>query len=132
MKKWAGPLRTTLAIYRELEAFAQFASDLDATTRAALDRGQRLVELLKQNQYKPLSAAEQVGAVFAGTQGFLDSIAVVNVREFEKDLHAFIHAERSSILADILVAKKKPELNKIAEELTSAINTFKETWKPAA
>jgi F-type H+-transporting ATPase subunit alpha len=131
MKKWAGPLRTTLAQYRELEAFAQFASDLDESTRKDLDRGQRMVELLKQVQYEPLNAAHQVVSIFAGTQGFLDDVAVADIRAFEKDLIGFIVAERSSILDDILKAKKKPELNKIAEDLTAAINTFKETWKPA-
>ena len=131
MKKWAGPLRTTLAQFRELEAFSQFASDLDEATRKDLARGQRMVELLKQVQYQPLDVAMQVVSIYAGTQGYLDDVALEHIRAFEADLHAFMETERASLLADIRVAKKKDEINKVAEELTAAIKSFKETWNPA-
>jgi F-type H+/Na+-transporting ATPase subunit alpha len=132
MKRHAGPLRTTLAQYRELEAFAQFASDLDAATRAQLARGERMVELLKQAQYQPLDVALQVISIYAGTQGHLDSIEVANIRAFETDLHKWMKAERSALLDDIRRAKKKPDMIKADEELEAAIVKFKADWKPAA
>jgi F-type H+-transporting ATPase subunit alpha len=132
MKRHAGPLRTTLAQFRELEAFAQFASDLDAATRADLARGERMVELLKQSQYQPLDVALQVVTVFAGTKGFTDDIEVKQVRAFEADLHAWMKAERSSLLADIRSAKSKDEMNKADEDMNSAIEAFKKQWKPPA
>ncbi len=131
MKRHAGPLRTTLAQYRELEAFAQFASDLDASTRAQLDLGQRLVELLKQGQYKPLDVALQVVTVFAGIKGFTNDIALADVVEFEADMHAWMKDERSALLDDIRKAKKKPALIKADEDLEAAILKFKDQWKPA-
>jgi F-type H+-transporting ATPase subunit alpha len=130
MKKFAGPLRTTLAQYRELEAFAQFASDLDDATRADLARGQRMVELLKQVQYSPLDVALQCVSVFAGTQGYLDDVEVANIQQFEHDLHVWMEAERSSVLNDIRNARKKDQINKAADELHASIKKFKETWKP--
>ena len=130
MKRHAGPLRTTLAQYRELEAFAQFASDLDETTRAQLAQGERLVELLKQSQYQPLDVALQVVSVFAGTKGHTEEIEVKHIRAFEKDLHSWLKAERSALLEDIRKAKKKPDLKKADEEISAAIDKFKETWKP--
>lgn len=129
MKKWAGPLRTALAQYRELEAFSQFASDLDEGTRQQLARGQRMVELLKQKQYEPQDVAFQAVSIFAGTEGHLDDIELGDIAAFESDLHAFMTAERSTILEDIRVGKKKPKA--IAPELTDAITSFKATWKPA-
>lgn len=132
MKRHAGPLRTTLAQYRELEAFAQFASDLDAATRAQLDRGQRLVELLKQVQYKPLDVALQVVTVYAGVKGHCDSVDVAEIGRFEADLHAWMKDERSALLADIRGAKKKPDMVKADEELEAAIIKFKDQWSPAA
>jgi F-type H+-transporting ATPase subunit alpha len=131
MKRHAGPLRTTLAQYRELEAFAQFASDLDAETRAQLARGERLVELLKQSQYQPLDVALQVVTVFAGTQGLLDEVPVRDIRPFETDLHAWMKAERSALLDDIRKAEKKPEMIAADEALEAAIEKFKAQWKPS-
>jgi len=130
MKRHAGPLRTTLAQYRELEAFAQFASDLDAATRAQLSLGERLVELLKQGQYRPLDVALQVVSVFAGIKGYLNDIEVKYIRAFEADFHVWLKAERSALLADIRKAKKKPELVEADEELAAAIEKFKGEWKP--
>jgi F-type H+-transporting ATPase subunit alpha len=80
MKKYAGPLRLYLAQYRELEAFSQFASDLDKATRDTLARGQRLTELLKQNQYVPLHVSLQVVSIFAGTKGHLDELEIAEIR----------------------------------------------------
>ena len=125
-----GPLRTSLARYRELEAFAQFASDLDKATKAELDRGQRMVELLKQVQYAPLNVSYQVISVFAGTQGFLDDVAIKDVKRFEKELHAWIDDNRASLHDDIVKAKKKPEMKALATALEDAIGAFKESaWK---
>jgi F-type H+-transporting ATPase subunit alpha len=132
MRKHAGPLRTSLAQYRELEAFAQFASDLDAGTRAQLARGQRMVELLKQVQYKPLDVALQVVSIFAGTSGQLDSVELGHVRAFETDLHNWLKAERSALLDDIRKAKAKPELAACDEALKTALEKFKAQWKPPA
>jgi F-type H+-transporting ATPase subunit alpha len=128
MKKYAGPLRTSLAQYRELEAFSQFASDLDESTRKQLARGQRMVELLKQVQYAPLDVALQVVTVFAGTQGYLDDVELKDVEKFEVDLHDWCNGERKTLLDDIRVARKKPELKKLEEDLHAALKKFKESW----
>ena len=132
MKRHAGPLRTRLAQYRELEAFAQFASDLDQATRNQLARGERLVELLKQAQYQPLDVALQVVSVFAGTQGLTDDIEVAHIKAFEADLHSWLEAERSALLEDIRNAKKKPDMVKADEDLEASIKKFKGQWKPPA
>jgi F-type H+-transporting ATPase subunit alpha len=132
MKRHAGPLRTSLAQYRELEAFAQFASDLDAATREQLARGQRMVELLKQLQYRPLDVALQVVSIFAGTGGHLDSVEIKHVRAFEADLHNWMKAERSALLDDIRKAKAKAELVKCDDELKAGMAKFKAQWKPPA
>src|SRR5204863_5056646 len=87
MKKVAGRLRLDLAQFRELEAFAAFASDLDAATKRQLERGARTVEILKQGQYKPMAVEQQVMAIYAVTNGFLDDVPVDSVREFERGLH---------------------------------------------
>ncbi len=129
MKKWAGPLRTSLAQYRELEAFAQFASDLDESTRQQLARGQRMVELLKQKQYQPLDVAFQAVSIFAGTEGYLDDVALTDIAEFEEALHNYMKTERATILEDIRKAKRKSK--EIAPELEEAIKAFKTTWSPA-
>jgi F-type H+-transporting ATPase subunit alpha len=125
MKKYAGPVRTALARYRELEAFAQFASDLDKSTRAELDRGQRMVELLKQSQYKPLDVALEVVSVFSGTQGYLDDLEVKDVQAFEADLHKWVQDNRADLLADIRKAKNKQELGEVDKGLHDALKAFK-------
>ena len=130
MRRHAGPLRTTLAQYRELEAFAQFASDLDAATRAQLARGERMVELLKQPQYQPLDVALQVVSVFAGTKGHCDDVEVRHIRAFESDLHSWLKAERSALLDDVRKAKKKEDMAKTDDDLTAALEAFKKQWKP--
>ena len=89
-KQVSGTLRLDLAQYRELQAFAQFASDLDETSRKQLDRGQRMVEVLKQPPYSPLPIERQVVIIFAGARGFMDDISVANITKFEADLYPFL------------------------------------------
>lgn len=101
MRKVAGSLRLELSQYRELEAFAAFASDLDATSRAALDRGARLYELLKQPQYKPYSAEEQVVSIYCGTGGHLDTVPVADVRRFESDVLDHVRRNAADVLESI-------------------------------
>lgn len=135
MKAFAGTLRLGLARYRELEAFAQFASDLDAATRRELDRGQRLTELLKQVQYAPLDVALEVVSIFAGTHGYLDELEVSQVGKFEKDLHEFMLDKRADVLDQIRAARKKPELKALYNKsdgsgvLADALKAFTKTWK---
>jgi F-type H+-transporting ATPase subunit alpha len=111
MKQAAGPLKSELAQYREMAAFAKFGSDLDVATQRMLARGERLTELLKQPQYAPLSAAEQVCSLYAGTRGYLDPLPVSEVGRFERELLARLHGEHSGLL-DAIAAQKTltPEL----------------------
>jgi len=95
MKRVAGTLKLSLAQYRELEAFSQFASDLDEDTRAQLERGKRMVEILKQDVYSPLPFEKQVAIIFAGTNGYLDKIPVSEVKNFEKHLYNALEEEKS-------------------------------------
>jgi len=104
MKKIAGSLRLDLAAFRELEAFAQLGTELDKATQAQLDRGYRMVELLKQPQYVPLHVADQVIAIYAGTKGYFDKVPVNRVQAVEKDLHEFIRTEHAD-MRDKLVAE---------------------------
>jgi F-type H+-transporting ATPase subunit alpha len=122
-KQVAGTLKLDLAQYRELAAFAQFASDLDASTRAQLERGQRMVEILKQGVNKPLVIEKQVTIIFAGVNGFLDDVDPKDVVKFEKEFHLFIEQKYSNILSG-LEAKKSID-NEIKEQLTTAIKEFK-------
>ena len=106
MRQVAGSLRLDLAQYRELAAFAQFGSDqLDKATQAQLARGQRLVEILKQGQFSPLSVEEQVVVIFAGTSGLIDDVPVLEVQRFQKDLVEFIHTRYGALLAQIATEK---------------------------
>jgi F-type H+-transporting ATPase subunit alpha len=101
MKKVAGTLRLDLAQYRAMEAFAQFASDLDATSRAQLERGRRLVELLKQDQYVPLPVERQVLIVFAGVNGYTDKLPVESLRDYETELYRFVGDKHPDIFETI-------------------------------
>jgi F-type H+/Na+-transporting ATPase subunit alpha len=130
MKKVAGTLRLDLAQYRELAAFAQFGSELDKATQAQLARGQRLVELLKQDQFVPLSIEKQVIVIFAGTLGYLDDIAVGDVGRFEHDLLAFAEAHCGSMLNKLATRKKLDD--EILGELKKAITDFKERFATQA
>ena len=123
MKKVAGTLRLDLAQFRELEAFAKFGSDLDKATLAQLTRGERMVEILKQNQYVPMAVEHQIVIIFAGGQGMLDDIPNERVDEFEKGLLGFIDAKHSEMLAAIKSAGEiSDEINK---ELRKAIEDYK-------
>ncbi|AXL41278.1 ATP F0F1 synthase subunit alpha [Campylobacter jejuni] len=122
-KQVSGTLRLDLAQYRELQAFAQFASDLDEASRKQLERGQRMVELLKQPPYSPLSIEKQVVLIFAGTKGFLDDIAVSRIKEFEDGIYPFIEAKHPDIFEQI--RSKKALDSDLEEKLAKAINEFK-------
>jgi len=101
MKKVAGSIKLELAQYREMAAFAQFGSDLDASTQKLLNRGARLTELLKQKQFSPLSVEEQVASIYAGTNGYLDKLPVEKVTEYEREMLSYLHSEHPAILAEI-------------------------------
>ena len=123
-KQVSGTLRLDLAQYRELQAFAQFASDLDEASRKQLERGQRMVELLKQPPYSPLSVEKQVVLIFAGTRGFLDDVAVSKIREFEDGIYPFIEAKYPDLFEQI---RTKKALDKdLEDKLAKAIEDFKE------
>ncbi|MEO8324531.1 MAG: F0F1 ATP synthase subunit alpha [Nitrospirota bacterium] len=123
MKQVAGTLRLDLAQYREMAAFSQFGSELDKATQAQLARGARMVELLKQDQYKPLSVADQVLSIFAGVNGFLDNVPVNKIREFEQNLLAFIKEKYPNIREDIVTKKKIDD--EFGGKLKSIISEFK-------
>ena len=130
MKKVAGTLRLDLAQYRELAAFAQFGSELDKATQAQLARGQRLVELLKQDQFVPLSVEKQVIVIFAGTLGYLDDIAAADVGRFERELMAFADAHCGSMFNKLATRKKLDD--EILGELKKAITDCKERFATQA
>ncbi|AJC85707.1 F0F1 ATP synthase subunit alpha [Campylobacter sp. RM16704] len=122
-KQVSGTLRLDLAQYRELQAFAQFASDLDEASRKQLERGQRMVEVLKQPPYSPLSAENQIVMIYAGTKGYLDDIAVSKISEFEVALYPFIEAKYPEIFEQI---RTKKALDKdLEEKLAKALSEFK-------
>lgn len=122
MKKVAGTLRLDLAQYREKQAFAQFGSDLDPATRAQLSKGERLIEILKQDQYKPMPVELQVISIFSVAEGFADKLAVNQIREFEATLHSHIQANHPKLLSEL---KSKGDLSKeIAAELKKIIANF--------
>jgi F-type H+-transporting ATPase subunit alpha len=124
MKKVAGGLRLDLAAFRELEAFAQLGTDLDKATQKQLDRGYRMVELLKQPQYQPLAAVDQVMSIFAGTQGFLDDVSLRDVPRWEAAFLIFIRERKPELRAAL--EREKRMTDKIESDLTSAIREFKE------
>jgi F-type H+-transporting ATPase subunit alpha len=123
MKKVAGKIKGELAQYREMAAFAQFGSDLDATTQRLLNRGARLTELLKQAQFSPLKMEEQVVVIYAGVNGYLDPLPVSRVKEFESGLLAKLRSEgtildairTSKDLADDVAAKLKAQVDAFAK-----------------
>ncbi|MBZ5615039.1 MAG: F0F1 ATP synthase subunit alpha [Acidobacteriia bacterium] len=121
MRQVAGTLKLELAQYRELAAFAQFGSDLDKATQQQLNRGKRLVELLKQNQFSPLSFSKQILIIFAGTSGALDDMPVEQVRDFEKDLYKYVETANPGLLNTIMEKKilddnLKAEISKVIKE----------------
>jgi F-type H+-transporting ATPase subunit alpha len=127
MKSVAGTLRLDLAQYRAMEAFAQFASDLDATSRQQLARGARLVEILKQNQYVPLPVEKQIVIIYAGTRGYIDKFPVELLRRYETELYAHIETFDKALLEDI--AKKKVIDDDLKNRLDKAIVAFNEKFE---
>ncbi|PID48263.1 MAG: F0F1 ATP synthase subunit alpha [Proteobacteria bacterium] len=126
IKQVSGTLRLDLAQYRELQAFAQFASDLDESSRKQLERGQRMVEVLKQPPYSPLPVENQVAVIYAGSKGFLDDVEVEDVTRFEAELYPFLEAKYPDILEQI---RTKRTLDKEIEDLLDkALNEFKSTF----
>jgi F-type H+-transporting ATPase subunit alpha len=127
MKQVAGPLRLDLAQYRELAAFAQFGSDLDKSSQAQLNRGKRLVEILKQPQYRPLPVEKQVAIIFAATKGLLDDLPVEDCRPFETEMYKFLENSKPGILSAI--REKKTLDDTLQRDLTAAINELKDRFK---
>ena len=127
MKKVAGQLRLSLSQFRDLEAFAAFASDLDAASRAQLDRGARLVELLKQPQYSPFPVEEEVVSIWAGTTGQIDDVPVEDVRRFETEFLDYLRRDQQGILATIRETKDLPD--DTATALKDAIDRFRRTFE---
>jgi F-type H+-transporting ATPase subunit alpha len=128
MKKIAGRLRLDLAQFRELEAFAAFGSDLDAASKAQLERGARMVELLKQGQYSPYSVERQVVSIWAGTSGKLDDVAVADIRRFEAELLDFIGRERKDIFK--VISETKDLNDDTIAAMTEAVAAYKLQFKP--
>jgi F-type H+-transporting ATPase subunit alpha len=127
MKQVAGTLRLELAQFRELAAFAQFGSDLDKATQAQLARGERLTEILKQDQYKGLDVVKQVIVIFAGTQGFTDDLDVEEIHSFEAGLIQFLDSAKSSLLQKI--ASEKQLSDELRSEVLAALKEFKEKYR---
>ncbi|MBT7900423.1 MAG: F0F1 ATP synthase subunit alpha, partial [Candidatus Marinimicrobia bacterium] len=124
MKSVAGTLRLDLAQFRELEAFAKFGSDLDKSTLAQLTRGERMVEILKQNQYVPMDVEKQVSIIYAASKGYLDDLSVEQVSDFESGLFNYIQANVSDVLASIVSEGKITDETSAA--LDKAITEFKQ------
>ncbi len=129
IRQVAGKLRLDLAQYRELAAFAQFGSDLDKATLQQLARGQRMVELLKQGQYSPLTVEKQVAIIFAGSQGLLDDLPVDHVRPFEEFLYACLERKHAQLLPEI--ANKRELTDELRESLTKALTAAKSEFMAA-
>ena len=122
MKKVAGSIKLELAQYREMAAFAQFCSDLDASTQRLLARGARLTELLKQPQYQPMPVEEQVASIFAGTQGFVDGVPVKDVTRYEAALLSYLRSDHKDVLKAIRDTKALDD--DTAAKLKDALTAF--------
>jgi len=129
MKQVAGPLRLSLAQFRDLEAFAQFASDLDAATQRQLQRGARLVEVLKQPQYKPMAVEEQVAIIWAVTNGHLDTVDTKDVRQWERDYLEYLRSSQGAVLQGIRT--KKALDADLTDKLKAAVAAFSPLFQPA-
>jgi F-type H+-transporting ATPase subunit alpha len=127
MKQVAGMLRLDLAQYRELAAFAQFSSDLDKTTLAQIERGKRMIELLKQDQFVPMPVDDQILLIFAGTQGFLDDLPVDAIKKFEDGFLRYIRAEKQDLKKEIM--EKKALDDDLKAKITETITAFKKTFQ---
>ena len=128
MKKVAGTLRLDLASFRELEAFAQFGSDLDEATQEKLNRGERTVEVLKQGLHEPLAVEKQVMIIYALTKGHLDDIPVEDVLRFESEMNMWLETNRADLLAEIRDTGQLPD----DEKMKDAVESFKKTFNPSA
>lgn len=128
MKQVAGTLRLDLAQFRELAAFAQFGSDLDKATLAQIERGKRMVELLKQDQFVPISMQEQVMVLFAGTQGYLDDVPVESVSRFEGEFLRYVRDQKADLSKEL--ASKKAIDDEIKPKLVAAVEDFKKGFQP--
>ena len=126
MKQVAGTLRLDLAQFRELQAFAQFGSDLDKATQAQLARGQRLTEILKQPQYEPVDVEKQVLIIWAATNGYTDDIAIEDLRQFEGDLLSFVEKSHPGLLTNI--REKKNLTDEIKTDLHQVLKDFTDLW----
>jgi F-type H+/Na+-transporting ATPase subunit alpha len=129
MRQVAGTLRIDLAQFRALEAFALFASDLDKASRDQLDRGARMVELLKQGQYQPVPVEKQVVAIWSGTNGYLDDVQVDDVRRFEAELLEHVEANHPGVLEHIREQGTLPE--EVEQQLTDAVKEFRRRFRPS-
>ena len=127
MKKVAAPLRLELAQYREMAAFAQFGSDLDAATKRQLDRGQRLVEVMKQGQYAPQPVEKQIVIIYAATGGHLDALPVAAIQRYERDLYAFLEAKHAAVLT--LLREKKELTADVRAKIDAALAAFGSLFK---
>jgi F-type H+-transporting ATPase subunit alpha len=127
MRKVAGPLRLELAQYRAMAAFAQFSSDLDAATKRQLDRGARLVEVMKQGQYQPLPVEKQIAVIYAATNGYVDGIPAPAVQRYERELYAFLEARHPKVLVDI--REKREITDDIKGRLDAALGEFGKTFQ---
>jgi F-type H+-transporting ATPase subunit alpha len=130
MRKVAGSLRLDMAQFRELEAFAQFGSDLDRATQRQLERGQRLVEVLKQSQYQPMPGEKQIMILYAGTFGYLDEWPVEAVSDYEKQMLEFMESKYVDLLNEI--KEKKDISDELEEKIKAALDEFKTVFQPAA
>jgi F-type H+-transporting ATPase subunit alpha len=128
MKGVSGTLKLDLAQFRELEAFATFGSELDAVSKAQLERGYRLVELLKQGLNSPMRVEEQVVSLFAGTKGYLDDIAVSDVARFESELLEYVRARHGAVLAELRTNAKAD----VPSDMGDIVSAFKAQFKSAA
>jgi F-type H+-transporting ATPase subunit alpha len=126
MKQVAGTLRLDLAQYREMAAFAQFGSDLDKATQMQLARGERLVEILKQPQYQPLSNEKQILIIFAANQGFLDDYPVAVLKRYEPELMAFFDSRKSDLVVELKTKKAMDE--ELKAKFIAALNEFKKEF----
>jgi F-type H+-transporting ATPase subunit alpha len=129
MRQVAGSLRIDLAQYRELAAFAQFGSDLDKATLNQLNRGRRLVEVLKQPQYQPLSVEKQVIIIYAATNGYLDAVPVEQLRAYETELYQFLETRRAQLLTTL--ADKKQIDDPIKADLSQTLKEFTDSFMAA-
>jgi len=127
MKQVAGRLRLELAQFRELEAFAQFGSELDAATQRQLERGERLVEILKQPQYAPMPVEHQIMIIYAAVNGFLDDVAAGQVRQFEHEFHEFMRTQHAEVGQAIRASGKLDDA--LIEQLKAGLDAFKEQYR---